>query len=297
MKPISETLWMLRVLSLGAGVQSTTVLLMSCKGILPKLNAVVFADTGWEPLAVYEHLERLIPYATEHRIPVHKRGKGTIRSDALQSQVRGHKADGTRWASMPFFTSATRKMRNGEWTTVEGRGMIKRQCTSEYKIEVIETFLKREILALPPRARLPKEPVIEQWKGISSDEASRMAPSREPWIQHEFPLCGWPTEMLPHTYTRTDCRLWLKENWPYPVPRSACIGCPFHSDAEWDRMKKEDPASFADAVDFDNRIRDCGGMRGKVYLHSSLIPLSEVKFSDDRQLHLFDNECAGVCGV
>jgi hypothetical protein len=38
-------------------------------------------------------------------------------------------------------------------------------------------------------------------------------------------------------------------------------------------------------------------MRGKVYLHSSLVPLSEVKFSDDRQLHLFDNECSGVCGV
>ena len=37
----------LDVLSLGAGVQSTTVLLMSCLGELPKLDAAVFADTQW----------------------------------------------------------------------------------------------------------------------------------------------------------------------------------------------------------------------------------------------------------
>lgn len=35
---------MLRVLSLGAGVQSSVLLLMSCRGELPKLDAAVFAD-------------------------------------------------------------------------------------------------------------------------------------------------------------------------------------------------------------------------------------------------------------
>src|SRR5690606_37800588 len=49
----------LKVLLLGAGVQSTTVLLMSCRGLLPKLDAAVFADTQWEPSEVYEHLEWL----------------------------------------------------------------------------------------------------------------------------------------------------------------------------------------------------------------------------------------------
>ena len=49
----------LRLLSLGAGVQSTTLLLMSLCGELPKLDAAIFADTGWEPARVYEHLERI----------------------------------------------------------------------------------------------------------------------------------------------------------------------------------------------------------------------------------------------
>jgi hypothetical protein len=39
----------LRVLPLGAGVQSTTLTLMACDGALPGLNAAIFTDTGWEP--------------------------------------------------------------------------------------------------------------------------------------------------------------------------------------------------------------------------------------------------------
>jgi len=45
----------IRVLSLGAGVQSTTLALMAAEGILAKPDAAV-ADTGWEPGRVYEHL-------------------------------------------------------------------------------------------------------------------------------------------------------------------------------------------------------------------------------------------------
>lgn len=38
-----------RVLSLGAGVQSTAVLLMMIHGEIPKADHVIFSDTGWEP--------------------------------------------------------------------------------------------------------------------------------------------------------------------------------------------------------------------------------------------------------
>ena len=40
---------MLRILNLGAGVQSTTVLLISIHGENPKLDHIVFADTGSIP--------------------------------------------------------------------------------------------------------------------------------------------------------------------------------------------------------------------------------------------------------
>ncbi len=48
---------MLRVISLGVGVQSSTLLLMSLKGeILPRPDVAIFSDTQWEPAHVYEYL-------------------------------------------------------------------------------------------------------------------------------------------------------------------------------------------------------------------------------------------------
>ena len=47
---------MLKILSLGAGVQSTALLLMSIRGEVERFDCAIFADTGWEPAVVYEHL-------------------------------------------------------------------------------------------------------------------------------------------------------------------------------------------------------------------------------------------------
>jgi 3'-phosphoadenosine 5'-phosphosulfate sulfotransferase (PAPS reductase)/FAD synthetase len=86
----------LRVLSLGAGVQSTTLLLLSAQRHLPRLDAAIFADTGWEPRAVYEHLDRIDrEIAQPAGIPILRVSCGNIRDDALDPR--------RRFASMPLF--------------------------------------------------------------------------------------------------------------------------------------------------------------------------------------------------
>lgn len=42
--------------SLGGGVQSTALALMVARGELPRLEAAIFADTGWESAATYGHV-------------------------------------------------------------------------------------------------------------------------------------------------------------------------------------------------------------------------------------------------
>lgn len=277
---------MLRILSLGAGVQSTTVLLMSIKGLLPKLDHAIFADTGWEPKEVYEHLERLKEFAYRHDMPVHVLNGRNLRSEELAHTV---KMQGRRGLHIPA------AIQNADGSS----GQAVRSCTNIFKIEPIEKFIRREIFGLRPRQTAPREPRIEMWFGISVDEAQRMKTSQEPWKVHQYPLCGHPHEYLPRPYSRADCLEWLKVNWPYPVPRSACLGCPFHSDAEWRRIKAN-PDYWADVTEFDKAIRHSGGMRGEVFLHRSLKPLDEVDFStaeDHGQLNLFNNECQGMCGV
>ncbi|HEX6738792.1 MAG TPA: hypothetical protein VF310_10985, partial [Vicinamibacteria bacterium] len=54
---------------------------MSCSGLLPKLDAAVFADTGWEPQTVYRHLDWLRERAAEADIPLHTVGGRSLRLD------------------------------------------------------------------------------------------------------------------------------------------------------------------------------------------------------------------------
>ena len=81
-------------------------------------------------------------------------------------------------------------------------------------------------------------------------------------------------------------------------PRSACKGCPFHSDDEWREMKLHRPWDFEDACDFDEQIRNYGGMRGQCFLHRSCKPLRDVDFSNDidrGQLLLIDSPQLKKC--
>ena len=269
----------LRVLSLGAGVQSTTLALMAAEGeIEPMPDCAIFADTGWEPEAVYQHL-RWLRSPNVLPFPIHVVSAGDIRADLLQAST------GERWASIPAFTRTVASAR-------VDIGMIRRQCTKDYKIVPIRRKV-RDLAGLT-RRRSPKAPVVEQWIGISLDEAIRIKPSFETWRVNRWPL-------IEQRMTRRDCIAWLKRH-DYPIPpKSSCIGCPFHSDAMWRRMRDHDPAAWADAVAIDRVIRTgLRGIRGEVYLHRSAVPLDEVDLTtleDLGQLDLFANECEGMCGV
>jgi hypothetical protein len=59
----------LRILSLGAGVQSSALALMIEKGEVPMVDAAIFADVKGEPKAVYEWLAYLKTQIT--KFPIH----------------------------------------------------------------------------------------------------------------------------------------------------------------------------------------------------------------------------------
>jgi hypothetical protein len=265
----------IRVLSLGAGVQSTVVLLMSLHGELPPLDLAVFADTQWEPRAVYGHLEWLEGVAFEHGLPVHTVTAGNLR----ESLVRGANLTGGRFITVPMYTNT-----NGK------QGIMRRQCTREYKIAPIELFTRREILGLRYRQHAPKYPVVERWMGISVDEVHRAKTSRTKWEDNYYPL-------LEKGMTREDCRQWFVDHYgDRELPRSACIGCPYKSNAEWRALP---PDEFADAVAVDEAVRTREGMHGEAFLHRSCKPLRDVdlRTMDDAGQLNWINECEGMCGV
>jgi hypothetical protein len=265
----------IHIISLGAGVQSSTMALMAAKGeIGPMPVCAIFSDTKCEPMEVYhwlDWLEKQLPF------PVYR---VTEKRGLLHSLVKSLK--GGRFASVPFYTES-----------VNGGGKLRRQCTKEFKIVPI-TRMVREIVGLKKGKPGPRKRVLViESIGISLDEVSRMKPSRVKWIRHQWPL-------IDLRMTRNDCLQWMEKNgYPLP-PRSACTFCPYHSDAEWRRLKN-DPYSWRQITAVDKLIR--GGVRGTkeaLYLHPSMKPITEVDFSTEEergQTNMFNNECEGMCGV
>ena len=250
--------------------------LMAMHGdIEPMPAGAIFADTGWEPAYVYEWLElleRMLPY------PIIRVSAGNLRADNIDARVRG--TGSVRYASLPLYSDG------------ETDGQIRRQCTREYKIDPINRYLRREVLGLAKGQRAPTNPVLVQWRGISADEASRMKPAREKWVSVRYPLA------MEHRMNRGDCIAWLQRHGYPSVQRSACIGCPFHSNGEWREMREQRPDEWRDAVEFDRAIRKAGGSRGATYLHPARKPLDEVLLSaEDSGQRDWINECEGFCGT
>ena len=262
----------LNILSLGAGVQSSTMALMAAHGeITPMPDACIFSDTGAEPDSVYRYLdwlETVLPF------PVYRvMEKDGLLVD-LERGITGH-----RCSNPPLFTEDE----NGNG------GILMRTCTMDFKIRPI-TRKTKELVGW--KGRKPKEVRCTTWIGISMDEIQRVKESREPWIEHRWPL-------IDLRMRRHQCLEWMEEKgYPKP-PRSACWFCPYHSNTEWRRLRDEEPKEFAKAVDLDKRIR--GGVhnaKSTLYLHRSLKPLDEVDLSTDverGQTTLWDDECDGLC--
>lgn len=314
------------ILSLGAGVQSSTLALMAAKGeVGPMPLCAIFADTQAEPPSVYrwlEWLEKQLPF------PVHRVTAGSLTERVTTTSVNRKTGKAYYSNMIPAFTL------NRDGT----KGIIGRSCTRNYKIVPImkkarqlagtasmqafrvryRTELtawlkwKKESVAArrkktPPPAfpaqewsKIQAGAIVTQWIGISLDEVSRMKDSRDPWAKIRWPL-------IEMRMNRHDCFRWMERNgYPTP-PRSACSYCPFHSDAEWRRLRSEEPEEFAKAVEVERLLQAAhasistpGEMQGVAYLHESLVPLDKVDFSTEEehgQTSLFNNECEGMCGI
>jgi hypothetical protein len=262
---------MLRVLSLGAGVQSTTLALMAAHGEIEPPDVAIFADTGDEKRGTYRHIDWLggrLPYPLERvrRFPI------TLAENTL-ARYAGIK--GTKAFTPPFFYPG---------------GMLPKQCSKEFKTRAI-TGMIRKRLGLAPRERGLKTMVVEVLIGISRDEAHRMKPSEVPWIKNVWPLIDLHMR-------RSDCEKWLLSHG-YPIPpRSACVYCPFQDDGEFEDMKQnEDDDDWSRATLFDLAIRaGGGGTTGPLYVSEHRVALINAPLDRQRTMN-FGSECGGVCGV
>lgn len=273
-------------ISLGAGVQSSTLYRMAALGEIPGRipDVAIFADTQSEPRWVYEQLDSL---EADHGdvIPIVRATTGDLGSDL----IHGKNSTGQRFASVPFWVES----RDGAPTPT------RRQCTREYKIDVVRRAI-RERLGLKSGQRAAGKFRVEEWVGISLDEVTRAKPSRDSWIETRWPL------LYDVPMRRSDCLEWCEKHG-FPIPKkSAYTFCPYRHDVEYALWRVEEPDLFEEACRIDDAIRESGaliqrGMKNPQFVSRSLIPLRDlppVEELDNReQIDLWDNECEGMCGV
>ena len=270
----------LRILSLGAGVQSSTLALKIKHGEIPMVDAAIFADVKGEPKNVYTWLDWL---EKQLNYPVFRVTYRDLKQDILDAAVGKHKA-----FTAPFYTKNP---------TTGKKGLLRRQCTADYKIKPVVKKV-REMLGLKWGEKRKKGTSVEMIMGISIDEVFRMKTNQIKYITNVYPL-------IDEKLSREDCKKWMKENgYPTP-PRSACTFCPYHSTEEWLKIK-QNKEEWAEVVAMDKAIRNTekfkdGAKATKVndelYLHRSCVPIDQVDFGkEDPQMDLFNNECEGMCG-
>ena len=287
-------------MSYGGGVQSTAIALLTLNrderlldvtgGVTPELY--LFADTGDERKATYAHVWKMAKLfeARGQRLDIVMKTqdeytRGRTLSEHIVTSNGGRKKN---ISTAPFFVETKSGTRLAP---------IRRGCTSRWKIEPLMRAQRRHFSP----ARGEKEPQWQQWIGISVDEAQRMKDAQKPYYMVFYPLIwmGW---------SRQHCVEYLKtqtyaDGSPVAIVRSSCVYCPFHDTEEWNHVRSDED-DWQAAIEFERGAQQAwregrlAGIKAKPFLHPSGVNIDEVNFEeDDSQLTLWDNECAGICGV
>lgn len=248
----------MNVISLGWGVQSFTLAAMVALGELEPVEAALHADTTHESSATYEFAQKWTPWLEERGVRV-----VTVQAEAPEPITKN------RAVVIPAFTQ-----------TPNGKGMLRRQCTGDWKVRPMRCWLRQH--------RRGRRVVL--WLGISLDEVTRMRDSDVQYIVNRYPL-------VERRMTRAHCVSWLKRHGLDVPPKSACVFCPFRTQEEWLSVLSL-PMDKERAIAVDEAIRKVRPPYD-LYVHPSMMPLNDIDFQRQSvyQLSLWDEECSGVCGV
>lgn len=279
---------------LWGGTQSAALALMVARGDMPKVDAVIFADTQGELPETYAYAEYVKEALVAVDIPFITVTAGSLEQALLSPTPTSHNPTPPAHVLNPDGT----------------HGRIRQyRCSYDFKRRIITREAKR--LCGKPGAW--KRMSVEQWIGFSSDEVSRVKPDLEccchskdhhfdpekvdahsikckcvgyePWRINHHPLIevGWK---------RQDTIDWFAANGHPTPPRSACFFCPNSSNERWRLLKIEHPDLWERACHLDEINRNGGGFNargnlpfaGKLYWHRSMVPLREADLRSERQI-------------
>lgn len=267
----------MKILSCGAGMQSTALALMSCenkkKGIIhkevPVYDAVIFCDLGSEPYWVKDQVGFIKGACESVGIPFHII-ESNLYQDYMDNFGTGHVS------SIPF------------WSVDETgkKAKMRRHCTLDYKIALIEKFLRYELLGYKKYQRLKKEDICahEMHIGFSFEERKRISSDYSKLFIKKYPLVVMEWE-------RADSYRYILEEWGLDTKASACNFCPFHKNYFFRHLKENSKADYEQTVAFDRMIGEMQpntAIRSKIYISRSRKRIEDLLPEECNDAEYFD---------
>ena len=233
----------MKILSFGAGMQSTALALMSCENainktvvhpLVPVYDAVIFCDLGLEPSWVSKQAE-FVRKSCESSGIFYKVLDTPLYQDFMENFGE------RRTISIPW------------WTLKDDghKSKMPRNCTIDYKVNEITKYVRWDLLGYKKGQRLRSDDIKthEMHMGFSAEESRRCHENPNKLFVNHFPL----VEM---GYTRADSYRYILEVWGLDTKASACAFCPFHKNHFFQYTRENDPELYGKLVGLDNLLRD-----------------------------------------
>ena len=267
-------------------MQSSALHLMSCENALAKIRGEppvwpqvpiydisIFCDLGFVPPWVKKQVEFLANAGHSCGVPL------VILDSPLYTDFMENFGE-RRTISIPW------------WTIKEDghKSKMPRNCTIDYKVELISKYVRWELLGYKKGQRLREEDkkAHEMHMGFSAEESRRCKESPNPMFVNKFPL----VEM---GLTRADNFAYIKDVWGLETKASACSFCPFHKNYFFKFLRENEPEQYAQVVGVDELLRD---KNPKPPMDSDLfISRSRKRLMDLTDEDCNDAECFEYCGM
>ena len=248
-------------------MQSTALALMSCANKLikegranefnftytekvPIYDVIVFCDLGLEPSWVMDQVYFIQQACEWAGIPFY-----ILESNLYEDYLDNFGMN--RVVSIPF------------WSVDEDgkKGKMMRNCTLEYKITLIQNFVRWQLLGYKKGVRTKPEDIKahEMHLGFSKEEERRCKENPHKMFVNKFPLC----EM---NLVRADNYAYIKDVWGLDTKASACCFCPFHTNYFFQFIKKNNYDEYEKTVEFDQMLEEKQPntkIRSKLYISKS----------------------------
>lgn len=227
----------MKILSCGSGMQSTALALMACENAkkpethsaVPVYDAIIFCDLGNEPEWVYKQTDFIAEACKNAGIPFY------VLDSPMYEDLTSNYGK-RRVVSVPF------------WAINEDgkKSKMPRNCTLEYKVNLITKFVRWELLGYKKGQRTKPEDINahEMHMGFSYEERKRCRENPHKLFVNKFPLVEMKLE-------RKDNYAYIRDVWGLETKASACNICPFHRNYFFNYLKDHNKKDYESVLAFD----------------------------------------------